>query len=183
MDEQSDELLLERYRKSGGQEVIGVLFERYMHLVYGLCLKYLKDREDAQDAVMVIFESLSEKLHSHEVRYFKSWLYMVSKNHCLQELRKVRPIENINGSLMEMEYSMHPIEEGPDIDDDLNALEKCLQQLREDQQLCVRLFYLQELSYGQVSKRTSFSLKKVKSYIQNGRRNLKNCLKKQHTNA
>ncbi|WP_421892817.1 RNA polymerase sigma factor [Marinoscillum sp.] len=180
-DSQTDETLLIRYRKTGDKALIGVLFNRYVHLVYGLCLKYLKDRPQAQDAVMAVFESLMGKLQNHEVRYFKSWLYMVAKNHCLMELRKAGTSENLNGSVVENEVFLHPIEEAhADIDDDLEAMEKCLEQLRADQQRCVRLFYLQELSYEEVSKQTSFALKKVKSYIQNGKRNLKICIEKQH---
>lgn len=174
--------LLEIYKSSEERSVMGELFNRYVHLVYGLCLKYLKNRDEAQDAVMEIFESLHVKLKNHEVQHFKSWLYMVSKNHCLMFLRKNANSEKINGSIMENEYLLHPIEEEQPIDQNLDALEQCLDQLREDQQQCVRLFYLKQHSYEEVSQMTSFALKKVKSYIQNGKRNLKICLEKNHVN-
>ena len=139
-ESQTDETLLMRYRKTGDKALIGVLFNRYVHLVYGLCLKYLKDRPQAEDAVMAVFESLMGKLQNHEVRYFKSWLYMVAKNHCLMELRKAGTSENLNGSVVENEVFLHPIEEAhADIDDDLEAMEKCLERLRADQQRCVRI--------------------------------------------
>lgn len=179
-DARSDADLLEAIQNGNDSSLIGVLFSRYMHLVYGLCLKYLKNREDAQDAVMEIFESMGSKLLVSKVQHFKSWLYMVSKNHCLMQLRKASSHEKINGSFMENDVIMHPIEEESKIDEDLSALEKCLQQLRADQQQCVRLFYLKEHSYEEVSSLTSFALKKVKSYIQNGKRNLKICLEKSH---
>lgn len=179
-DTRTDTELLTAYKASANVEIIGTLFQRYVHLVYGLCLKYLKDRDEAQDAVMEVFESLQAKLLHHEVQHFKSWLYMVSKNHCLMHLRKHTPTEKMNGTLVENELVMHPQEEERPIDEDLNALEKCLEQLKDDQQQCVRLFYLQQHSYDEVSQLTSFALKKVKSYIQNGKRNLKICLEKKH---
>lgn len=179
-DQRTDEDLLSSYQSTSDSEIIGVLFNRYVHLVYGLCLKYLKDRDEAQDAVMEIFESLQKKLKTHQVQHFKSWLYMVSKNHCLMHLRKQSPIEKINGSIMENDLIMHPKDEEQSIDEDLTALERCLEQLRDDQQQCVRLFYLKQHSYEEVSQLTSFALKKVKSYIQNGKRNLKICLERNH---
>ena len=157
-DQRTDEDLLTSYRSSLDSEIIGLLFNRYVHLVYGLCLKYLKDRDEAQDAVMEVFESLQKKLLTHEVQHFKSWLYMVSKNHCLMQLRKQTNTEKMNGSVMENELIMHPIEEERPIDEDLSALEGCLEQLREDQQQCVRLFYLKQHSYEEVSQLTSFAL-------------------------
>lgn len=179
-DNTSDEELLRQFEETNDHKVIGDLFSRYVHLVYGLCLKYLKDRDVAQDAVMNIFESLHTKLKTHEVTFFKSWLYMVSKNHCLMELRKLKPTEKINGAFMENELMMHPIEEEGPIDENLENLEDCLRQLRADQQTCIRLFYLKQMSYDEVSARTKFAMKKVKSYIQNGKRNLKICLDRKH---
>lgn len=178
----SDEELLEEYRRLPESDVIGTLFNRYVHLVYGLCLKYLKSRADAQDAVMSIFESITEKLKTHEVKYFKSWLYSVAKNQCLMYLRSARGREVINGEFMEMEVVMHPIDEqdGNPLDGDLQALEDCMKKLRQDQQTCVRLFFLQQKSYQEIVNCTTFSLSKVKSYIQNGKRNLKICLEKKH---
>ena len=98
-DEQPDEALLIRYQQTGDKALIGALFSRYVHLVYGLCLKYLKDRDAAQDAVMTIFESLFKKLLDHDVKYFKSWLYLVAKNHCLMELRNAGTSKELNGSI------------------------------------------------------------------------------------
>jgi len=156
---------------------MGALFSRYTELVYGLCLKYLKDRDAAQDAVMNIFEKLIEKLKTEEVEYFKSWLYMVSKNHCLMELRKKNP--EMRTDFMEMTLAAHPMDE-PDVEEDLTALEECMDTLKDEQAQCVRLFYLEKLSYHQVSARTQFDEKAVKSFIQNGKRNLKICLESKH---
>ncbi|MCP4459780.1 MAG: sigma-70 family RNA polymerase sigma factor [Cytophagales bacterium] len=170
----SDQEILRIYRKEQDSELIGVVFTRYTDLVYGLCLKYLKDRAESQDAVMNIFEKLIEKLKTEEVQHFKSWLYMVSKNHCLMILRKNNP--ETRNDFMEISIAAHPIDESEDMESDLNALEDCISTLKKDQEACVRLFYLRKMSYQQVCEETKFDLKSVKSFIQNGKRNLKICL-------
>ncbi|WP_420316782.1 RNA polymerase sigma factor [Ekhidna sp.] len=177
----TDELQLKFYRNTGNQEVLGELFNKYMHLVYGLCLKYLKNRDDAQDAVMSIYEQLSEKLLTTEVEHFKSWLYMVSKNHCLMMLRKNNP-EVHTEVFMESGEEMHLNDEKVQLEKDLTALEACIEELKAEQQQCVRLFFLKKKSYQQVKSETGIDLKKVKSHIQNGKRNLKMCLESKNVN-
>ena len=172
--EAPDQIVLKEYRDTHNSALIGTLYCQYTDLVYGLCLKYLKDREESQDAVMSIFEMLIEKLKTEEVLYFKSWLYMVSKNHCLMILRKNNP--EVRNDFMEMPIGEHLIDESIDLESDLAALEGCLKTLKEDQQTCVELFYLKKMSYQQVHEQTKFDLKSVKSLIQNGKRNLKICL-------
>lgn len=180
IEDLTDEELLVQYRKRNSMHVIGILYNRYTHLVYGLCLKYLKSREDAQDAVMSIFELLPEKLKKHEVKFFKSWLYIVATNHCLILLRKRAGTEKTNGRFMENEELTHLLFEEDNIGNDLVALQACLEELRSDQRICVSLFYLNEKSYQDIVEQTSFKLNKVKSYIQNGKRNLRICLEKKH---
>jgi len=179
METQSDSDLVMAYQSQNDREALGILFQRYMHLVYGLCLKYLKSREESQDAVMNIFELLTKKLKTQEVTYFKSWLYIVAKNHCLMALRKKSNSQELNGLVMENEAALHPNDENA-LDEDLDALKDCLKGLKDKQKECVSLFYLKQKSYEEITHTTSFSLKEVKSSIQNGKRNLKNCLEAQH---
>ena len=146
-----------------------------MHLVYGLCLKYLKNREESQDAVMAIYEHISQKLLTIEVQHFKSWLYMVSKNHCLMELRKKNP-ETHTDFFMESNEVVHLNDDKEALEKDLEALEACIEELKQEQKQCVQLFLLEKKSYQQVNVQTGIDLKKVKSHIQNGKRNLKLCL-------
>lgn len=167
--------LLRQYKDTGDQELVGRLFNNYLHLVYGLCLKYLKDRAASQDAVMDIYELISKKLLEIEVTYFKSWLYMVSKNHCLMILRKNNP-EVSAEVFMESPDSMHLKEEKIDLEKDLNSLEECIQKLKEEQKICVNSFFIENKSYQEIQEITGIDLKKVKSHIQNGKRNLKICL-------
>jgi len=180
--EKSDEILLEAFRSSGDLEILGELYGRYMHLVYGVSLKYLMDRNDAQDAVMQIFEKLITELPRHEIRNFKSWLYVLTKNHCLMQWRARQTAEKRNDSykieqeFMESEEEMHPI------DRDDNKLEKalkdCVEKLKDEQKMCIELFYYQKLCYQEIADRLKINEKKVKSYLQNGKRNLKICLEK-----
>jgi RNA polymerase sigma factor (sigma-70 family) len=176
---QSDQELIEKYKRTHNNEVLGVLYERYMHLVYGTCLKYLKDREAAKDAVMNIFEELMTKLRSHEVDNFKSWLFVVSKNHCLMLLRKEsrsRTVE-IPISLMQSEEEIH-LNGVLEKEKHLNDLEDCLQSLVDEQQRTVRMFYLDNKCYNEIAEMTGMEWNRIRSHIQNGRRNLKICMDK-----
>lgn len=172
------ELLLE-YRNTGKLELLGKLYEQYMPLVFGLCLKYLKDEEKSKDAVMQIFEELVKKLRLHEVNNFKSWLYTFSRNHCLMAIRSSSKQEFIpfEEDVMEKDAFVHL-----DIEDSreerLTVMEKCIDTLPAEQKNTIRLFYLDQKCYKEVSDLTGYELNKVKSYIQNGKRNLKICIEK-----
>ena len=174
-----DELLLKEYRTSGDLEVLGQLYGRYMHLVYGVCLKYLKDEEASKDAVMQIFEQLISKLKIHQVSNFKSWLYMLARNYCLMELRSFNKHEvvHMEDDFMEKEAFVHL-----DIEDNrentLTVMEKCMEKLPPEQKDTIKLFYLEQKCYRDVADITGYDLNKVKSYIQNGKRNLKICIEK-----
>lgn len=166
--------------KAGDSRVLGILFTRYTALVYGTCLKYLKDRDEAKDATMQVFEKLNQTLHQHEVTHFKSWLYVLVRNHCLMQLRARKPIvrQEFSERFMESGPVVHP-ESEPEMEQNLTAMEKCLEELGREQQQCVRLFYLQEKCYQEVAENTGYTMLQVKSYIQNGKRNLKLCMERQ----
>jgi RNA polymerase sigma factor (sigma-70 family) len=163
------------FKRTGNLEFLGKLYEPYMPLLYGVCFKYFNDKEQSEDAVMAIFESLIEKLAQHEVTHFKSWLYTLTKNHCLMELRKTKKHQQVelNDDLPASEESFNPM-----IEIKLTGMEACLEKLPEEQQWCIRLFYLEHKCYQDIAVTTGFDLKKVKSYLQNGKRNLKICMEK-----
>ncbi len=176
----SDEELLQKFRLSGNLDLLGELFARYMHLVYGVSLKYFKDRDEAQDAVMNIFEKLITNLPKHKVQNFKSWLYVLTKNHCLMEIRSRKSTDRkLEGLKIEQEFmesadEMHPIDrEDNSIED---ALKNCIEKLKSEQKQCIELFYYKKLCYQEVAEKLNMDEKKVKSYLQNGKRNLKICL-------
>lgn len=175
MDEQ--EQLLD-YRITGDLEVLGKLYSPYMPLLYGLCYRYLEDRNRSEDAVMQIFEELVNKLRNHEVSNFKSWLYVYARNFCLMKLRgdKRARYVDIEDNLYESEQKLQ--QEGPQnwMEKDFQKLENCMQMLNQEQEECVRLFYLEQICYKDIAKRTGYELNKVKSSIQNGKRNLKICM-------
>ncbi|RYG21328.1 MAG: sigma-70 family RNA polymerase sigma factor [Chitinophagaceae bacterium] len=176
---QDDLTLIASYKLNGDLEVLGVLYNRYMHLVFGVCFNYFKDEERSKDAVMQIFEELVVKLKVHQVQNFKSWLHVLSRNHCLMALRKSskNQMVSLEDNFVENSDFVHL-----DIDDaketQLTVMEKCMETLPEEQRKSVDLFYLQEKCYKEVADITGYDLLKVKSYIQNGKRNLKICIEK-----
>lgn len=174
---QTDMELLRLYKESGELSHWGELYARYTSLVYGVCLKYLKDRDEAKDAMMQLFEKLVATLLTHDVENFKSWLYVTARNHCLMQLRvrKGKYQQEFSAELVENQFLLH-LDEEPEMEQNLSKLEKCINKLVNDQQQCVRLFYLQEKCYKDITGLTGFDLNKVKSYIQNGKRNLKICM-------
>ncbi|MEP2771699.1 MAG: sigma-70 family RNA polymerase sigma factor [Fulvivirga sp.] len=172
--------LIESYKKTHDLAILGKLYQPFMHLVYGVCLKYLKNREASQDAVMQVFELLVKKVKTHKIENFKSWLYVVTKNFCLMELRSkkhqiARESKDIDDGVVENELLLHHKNDSID-EDNLVMLEKCIDQLQKEQKTCIELFYLEKKSYKEVETLTHYDLKQVKSYIQNGKRNLKNCM-------
>ena len=179
IEEQDDLSLVVAYQKSGDLEVLGKLYNKYMHLVYGVCFNYFKDEEQSKDAVMQIFEELVSKLRIHQVQNFKSWLHVLTRNHCLMALRKStrNPTVTMEDNFVENSDFVHL-----DIDDtketQLTIMEKCMETLSEEQRRSVDLFYLQEKCYKEVADITGYDMLKVKSYIQNGKRNLKICIEK-----
>jgi RNA polymerase sigma factor (sigma-70 family) len=180
----TDSELVLAYKSSGDLGILGELFQRYMELVYGVCLKYLKQPENAQDSVISIFEELVVKLQKHEVDNFKSWLYTLAKNHCLMRLRseKKQPFVNIDVELMQSGENVH-LNGELEKEENFKKLDYCLGQLQEEQRTAVELFYLQGKCYNEIAEITGIEWNKVRSYIQNGRRNLKICMDSPKTQA
>lgn len=175
----SDEELIGLYKKSETLDIVGELYSRYTALTFGVCLKYLKDREESRDAVMQIFEKLITSLKDHDINQFKGWLYVTARNHCLMQIRskKGKNFEEISPFLMESGPDGHQ-EHGPEIETNLSKLERCIDELGNEQKQCVQLFYLQHKCYKEITESTGFDINKVKSHIQNGKRNLKICMEK-----
>lgn len=177
LDKLADEALIERYCQTHDMDCIGELFNRYTHLVFGVALKFLKNEAQAQDAVMQIFEKLLQDIPKHTIDNFKGWLYIVSKNHCLMELRIANRIstvscsqQNIIVDSMENDLDLHLIHENEKL---LLALENAILMLTEEQRICIDLMYLKQNSYKQIVNVTGYNENQVKSFIQNGKRNLK----------
>jgi len=181
----TDEELLKEFTISGDLEVLGELYSGYMHLVYGVCLKYFREREESMDAVMEIFEKLIIEIPKHKIENFSSWLHVVSKNYCLMQIRsqksqKERMDEWINDSSVFMENStfLHPIDEDePDMG---KALVECIERLKDEQKECIQQFYYQNRCYKEIAENTGLEEKKVKSHLQNAKRNLKLCLEEKN---
>ena len=172
-----DNQLLQHFYADKNNDWLGILLQRYTMLLLGVCMKYLKNEEEAKDAVQQIFLKTIAELHKYRVEYFKSWLYMVAKNHCLMQLRdKHKFSAEINERLLSTPDEINEREFYLEKDLTLNNLAEALQQLNTEQKQCVTLFYLEKKSYHEITLQTGYSLLEVKSYIQNGKRNLKNRL-------
>ena len=176
----TDKELVTFYQQDGNMEVLGLLYQRYMDLVYGVCLKYFKNEESSRDAVMNIFEELVTKLKKHEVENFKGWLHTVAKNYCLMQLRSPRNMKTaeLKTDFMQSGEMLHLDDEVMEKEATFNRLQYCLETLNNEQKQSVELFYLQNKCYNEIADITGFDWEKVRSYIQNGRRNLKLCMDK-----
>lgn len=173
-DHISDGELLQRFYSSRNNEWLGILLQRYTMLLLGVSMKYLKNEEEAKDAVQQVFLKAINELHKYKVEYFKSWVYMIAKNHCLMKLRDKGRF-SVEIDERSMATAAEPEEKNIHLEKDktLGNLASALLQLNKEQQLCVTLFYLEKKSYQQITGQTGYSLMQVKSHIQNGKRNLK----------
>jgi RNA polymerase sigma-70 factor (ECF subfamily) len=172
----ADEGLLLEYRQTGNLAPLAALYESYMHLVYGVCLKYLRDEELSKDAVMQIFEELITKATRHDIKQFKPWLYVLSRNFCLMQLRSGKKLQM--ESLPDFVEFVDDTHLDDDREEDITALERCKQKLPAAQKISIQLFYMDEKCYKEIVDDTGYTMNEVKSYIQNGKRNLKICLEK-----
>lgn len=175
---ESDESLMQDFKTTGDLQILANLYQRYMDLVYGVCLKYLNNNDDAKDATINIYVELIDKLKKYPVDNFKGWLYQLSKNHCLMILRKkkTKPVQ-IDSENMEFLDDRHP--EASQLKEfQFIEMQKCIEQLVDQQKISIELFYIKEKCYKEISELIGIEINKVKSYIQNGRRNLKICMEK-----
>jgi RNA polymerase sigma factor (sigma-70 family) len=177
-DQTTDKELVTAFKESGDTNYLSTLYQRYMDLVFGVCLKYFKDAERCKDAVMDIYEELNTKLKQHEVDNFKGWLHVLARNYCLMQLRSPRNMKTteFNADFMQSAENTHLNGEVLEKESNFVKLEQCLDTLTEEQKQSVQLFYLENKCYNEIAAITGYDWNKVRSYIQNGRRNLKLCM-------
>ena len=183
--DRTDDDLLKQFRSGPDLEILGELYSRYMHLVYGVCLKYLKNRDESMDAVMQIFEKLIIEIPRHDIENFRSWLHVVTRNYCLMQIRsnklsdeKLTEWMAESTAFMEYPSELHPLDDdGSEME---KALEDCIGKLKEEQKQCIRLFYFPNKCYNEIAVSLGLDEKKVKSHLQNGKRNLKLCLEEKN---
>ncbi len=174
----SDEELLKQYKQTGNKELFADLFNKHVIVVYGTCLFYLQDKDKAQDATMILFEKLMLDINNREIDNFKGWLSFVVRNHCISIIRKEKTQAKNEKSYYEFEYQPADFDTEQAIsrvgdDQMIEYMKDCLPRLKEAQRVCLELFYLNGKSYHEIVDKTQYSLNEVKSYIQNGKRNLK----------
>ena len=177
-DQDTDQELLLAFKQSGELSHLSTLYQRYMELVFGVCLKYFKDVERSKDAVMDIFEELNTKLRIHEVDNFKGWLHVLARNYCLMQLRSPKNIKTteFNSDFMQSGQTSHLENDILDKEETFRQLEQCIEKLPQDQKHSIELFFIEKKCYNEISEITGHEWNQVRSYIQNGKRNLKICL-------
>jgi RNA polymerase sigma-70 factor (ECF subfamily) len=169
-----DSELLSRFYDDGSNEWLGILLPRYTMMLLGVCMKYLKNEEEAKDGVQQVFLKVIDELGKYKVTYFKSWIYMIAKNYCLMKLRdKGKYITEVNERVMATPDETEERNTYVEKEKNIEYMQAALQQLNKEQQQCVTLFYLKKMSYQEITEQTGYSLMQVKSHIQNGKRNLK----------
>ena len=176
----TDHELMEKFHADHNNEWLGILLERYTLLLIGVCMKYLKNEEEAKDSVQQIFLKVIQELHKYKVEYFKSWLYMVAKNHCLMRIREKQGKITIEINERHADAADEKNDRQALLQDEhtMDLMEQSLKELNPEQQQCVTLFYLKKKSYQEISDSTGYNMLQVKSYIQNGKRNLKLLIEK-----
>ena len=186
----TDNQLLQKYTSTKQNEWLSILFKRYALLVYGVCMKYIKDEQNAKDCTQQIFEKCFIELQKYEVIYFKSWLYQVTKNYCFMQLRSKPGKYNIDiETITDLANEKNEAEEKYEIEQKnltLEIMHHCINELANEQKQCISLFYLQKKSYQQIAEELKLNYLQVKSFIQNGKRNLKILIEKhlnEHNNS
>lgn len=177
---QSDADLIAEYKRTGNNHLIAILFDRYAHLIYAICMKYLKDEEESRDAVINIFEKLLLSLNRYEIKNFGTWIHSVARNYCFAQLQQSKTKTRHHETAFNEDTSAQFIYNPDDFEEEeelkaleLQKLKEAMQALNNEQKICVELFYLKKHCYNEISEITGYSLNQVKSYIQNGKRNLK----------
>ena len=174
LDTLSDQELLQHYYREGNRDLLGILLQRYTLLLFGVGMKYLKNEEEARDAVQQVFLKVLTELPKYKVEYFKSWLYMIAKNHCLMKLRdKGHKHVEVNERILSVSDDDEGIAWHTEREKMLSTMGEAVEELVTEQKACITLFYLRKMSYQQIVSATGYNLMQVKSYIQNGKRNLK----------
>lgn len=171
----TDQELLARFYADRNNEWLGLLLQRYTLLLLGVCMKYLKNEDDAKDSVQQVFLKVIQELQKYKVEYFRSWIYMIAKNHCLMKLRdsQGKIPKEINEQVLAAPDEVSDRQELAENETTMDVMEEALTQLNPEQRQCVTLFYLEKKSYQEISEITDYSMLQVKSYIQNGKRNLR----------
>lgn len=171
----TDEELLLKFYNTRDKYWLGQLLERYTVLLFGVAMKYLKDKTQAADAVQHTFLMALTRFPKEHVQNVKGWLYIVVRNYCLQYIRNNN--FDLGGDYPEFLKQEDADKEAIELKEySLEQMEIALDDLIEEQRVCIRLFYYEKKSYHQIIEQTNYTYMQVKSYIQNGKRNLKRIL-------
>ena len=178
----SDEDIISLYKEKQWTSCIDELYQRYAHMVFGVCMKYVKQIENAEDLTLSLFASLTEKLLQHQVQHFKSWLYVSARNSSLMFLRANKKNIELKDDDVLCDDGDQRLDEKLEKDELIESLIMVFEELKQEQRIYIQLFYLQKKSYEEVAKITNYSMKELKSHLQNGKRNLKILMEQNQNN-
>jgi len=171
----TDDQLIAAY-KDGDQRAFDVLFKKHLHRILGICANTLEQEEDCKDVTMDMYVVLRRELVRHEIHHFEGWLYTIVRNYCLKlirERKQQQQMETLDGPWAAFLQETNNLQQQYQDEELMLNLKKAIQELKPDQKECISLFYLDGHSYKEIAEATGLSLNKVKSNIQNGKRNIR----------
>ena len=165
--------LLLKYLKTNDLSYLLELYRPYMHLVYGLAFKYVKDPKQSQEIVYCIFKKLIKDIKRQEVRVFGNWLYNLSLDFCKQWRDRGRTesdqIVALGGS------TQTPVEFYDDKDDDsfeeeISSMEDEVMRIKSQQEKCSQLFFKEQRCFQEIADITGWEVSEIKYHVKNAKR-------------
>ncbi len=175
MNKAEDQYYIEAVR-NGNVQAFSVLVEKYQRLIYTLALKLLKKPEDAEEMAQDTFIKAFQKLDTYEGKSkFSTWLYSITYNGCISELRKRRiEFKSLDDRQIsdQDEQKMHDYYRETKKEDQEKYLNLALEKLPEDDQVLVTLYYYESQSMDEISMITGLTVSNIKVKIHRARKKM-----------
>jgi RNA polymerase sigma-70 factor, ECF subfamily len=170
---QADADIHERLQAKQYREALALLLPRYRDKVFRLCFSMLRDRAQAEDVTQDIFLRIWRALPGYGAQAaLSTWIYAISKNACLSELRKRKPTVSIDQNEDEYNAEVAALA-APDPDDSATvSVSQVLDKLPERYRQAVTLFYMEDKSYEQTAESLGLPLGTVKALLHRARKRL-----------
>lgn len=164
---------------SGQQRAFTELIGRYQGMVYGLCLRMLRQREEAEDATQETFVRVCNNLHRWDPeRSFEPWLLTIAGNRCRTRLAKRSRQPLATGLDYPVEDSSHQEFEARHLAEEIDRV---LDLMKSDCKQAFLMFYKNRLSYNEIAQHLDVPLGTVKTWVHRARRELIERLAKRGT--
>ena len=170
----SDEVLF-RQVQAGGREAFAALVERYQHRAFGVALRILGRRQDAEDAVQQAFLRLYEARKQYDPKWrLSTWFYRILTNTCVDELRRRRPLiplEEWDG--LSVERPDRTLERS----EREHLLQSALATIPTEARTVLTLYYGDGRTYQEIGAIRGVSVNTVKTHLRRGRSALRKALR------